>query len=340
MSNDLASLPPAGIPINPSSGAPAAPERRALTEPAASAKDERGFFDRIWGKEGFSFGALIDIINPLQHIPVIGTVYRAITGDTIGPAARIAGGTLFGGAIGLVASSLDTLIKEQTGRDVGQHMLALRDAADAPTDPAAPAGRRERDSVLFAGDFSPRPDAPPMPDAAPATMLAAAPATAQQAAAAVATIPAAAIPAARALPAAATQEAANGAGGRPVPFASAVTPGRHASALPTPQSLAADPAMLRQMQSTRTQGTAIRASLASEAATAPSFLDYMPKTAAARETDTERRQEDKALAKTAPAEATLPPQVPGDLISRMNMALEKYQTMQRVTDRPAVNVSQ
>lgn len=342
MSSDLASLPPAGTPINPSSGAPAAPERRALAEPPPDtakasaqegAKDERGFFDRIWGKDGFSFGALIDIINPLQHIPVVGTVYRAITGDTIGPAARIAGGTLFGGAVGLVAASLDTLIKEQTGRDVGQHMLAMRDDEAAPPDPTTPTGRPERDGVLFAGDFSPRSAAP---DSPPATMVAEA--ATQQTAATVATIPAAAIPAARA------QEAANGAGGRPVPFASSVTPGRRASALPTPQTLAADPGLLRQMQSTRAQGAAIRANLAADAATPPSFLDYTPKNAALRsaEAATPRSAADAsepAQAKTAPAEAA-PPQVPADLISRMNKALEKYQTMQRVTDRPALNVSQ
>ena len=30
----------------------------------------------------FSFHNLLDIVNPLQHLPVIGTLYRAITGDT------------------------------------------------------------------------------------------------------------------------------------------------------------------------------------------------------------------------------------------------------------------
>ena len=30
----------------------------------------------------FSFHDLLDIVNPLQHLPVIGTIYRAITGDT------------------------------------------------------------------------------------------------------------------------------------------------------------------------------------------------------------------------------------------------------------------
>ena len=351
------------------------PEKAALS---AGAKDERGFFDRIWGKEGFSFGALIDIINPLQHIPVVGTVYRAITGDNIGPAARIAGGSLFGGVIGLVASSIDAVVKEGTGRDVGQHMLAMRDDDDdAPADPTTPTGRPERDGVLYAGDFSPRP-ATTAPLAAPAILLAstklesakvegaklegAKPESAklesgapQQLAAAVAATapsPVAASmstiqPAARALPVkAAPQEAANGAGGSAVPFASTVSTGKRVNPLPTPQSLAGDPALLRQMQSTRPQGAAIRASLSSDTSTPASFLDYTPKNAALRGAELDQRQQTKAQEKTSAAEVPTridpasSPQVPADLITRMNMALEKYQTMQRVTDRPAVNIAQ
>ena len=49
----------------------------------------------------FSFiKSFIDIINPLQHIPIVGNIYRNITGDQISPGARIAGSTLYGGPIG------------------------------------------------------------------------------------------------------------------------------------------------------------------------------------------------------------------------------------------------
>jgi len=144
----------------------AAPDKAA---DKVAGKEERGFFDRIWGKEGFSFGALLDVINPLQHIPIVGTVYRAITGDSIGPASRIAGSTLFGGVIGLIASSIDSLVEEETGRDFGQHLLAMKGDADLPSDPTTPTGRPEREPVLYAGDFSPRPDPKTV---APMTMLA------------------------------------------------------------------------------------------------------------------------------------------------------------------------
>jgi hypothetical protein len=81
----------------------------------------------LWGSDGFTFGDLFDIINPLQHIPVISTIYRAITGDDIAVAPKVAGGALFGGVIGLVASIVDTAIDQITGNDAGEHILALFD---------------------------------------------------------------------------------------------------------------------------------------------------------------------------------------------------------------------
>ena len=86
---------------------------------------ERSFWDRLWGKEGFSFGAMLDIINPLQHIPIVSTIYRAATGDTIGPGPRMIGGTLFGGVVGLFAATADAAIEGITGKDTGSHVMAM-----------------------------------------------------------------------------------------------------------------------------------------------------------------------------------------------------------------------
>ncbi len=71
-----------------------------------------------------SFGMLLDIINPLQHLPVIGTIYRAITGDTAHPIARMIGGGLYGGFVGAALATADTMVKETSGKDTGQHILA------------------------------------------------------------------------------------------------------------------------------------------------------------------------------------------------------------------------
>ena len=72
---------------------------------------------------GLSFGDLLDVINPLQHIPIVSTLYRRITGDTMSPAAEIAGGALYGGIIGTVASIADVLFAQETGKDFGETVL-------------------------------------------------------------------------------------------------------------------------------------------------------------------------------------------------------------------------
>jgi len=74
--------------------------------------------------EGGGFADLLDIINPLQHIPIVSNIYRAVTGDTINPAGRILGGALFGGPVGFMAGIGGSLIAETTGKDVGEHLLA------------------------------------------------------------------------------------------------------------------------------------------------------------------------------------------------------------------------
>ncbi|HWC64338.1 MAG TPA: hypothetical protein VG501_11990 [Rhizomicrobium sp.] len=76
-------------------------------------------------KGGFSFHDFLSIINPLQHLPVIGTLYRALTGDTIGTPEKIAGDTLYGGLWGAVAGIADTAFEALTGKDVGDTVLAL-----------------------------------------------------------------------------------------------------------------------------------------------------------------------------------------------------------------------
>jgi hypothetical protein len=80
-----------------------------------------------------SFGDLLDLINPLHHIPIVGTVYRAITGDEIGGPAKILGGMLFGGPVGFMASIVDTIVAQATGRDLGETVMAVFvDPGEAP----------------------------------------------------------------------------------------------------------------------------------------------------------------------------------------------------------------
>lgn len=76
-------------------------------------------------EQEFSFWDALDVINPLQHIPGVNLLYRELTGDEIKPAARIAGGALFGGGLGLVAAIGDSMLEEISGRTAGGHAMAL-----------------------------------------------------------------------------------------------------------------------------------------------------------------------------------------------------------------------
>lgn len=86
-----------------------------------------------------TFGDLLDIINPLQHIPVVGTLYRALSGDEISGFARVAGDFLFGGPLGLMAGMASASIEETTGSDLGEHALALLEGDETPAAPVVAA---------------------------------------------------------------------------------------------------------------------------------------------------------------------------------------------------------
>lgn len=94
------------------------------------------------GGAGGSFmdflGALVDVVNPLQHIPVVSTIYRRLTGDQIGGAAMIAGGALYGGPLGGAMAVADVAYAEQQGAYAGDIMLASMMGDAPPATDAAP----------------------------------------------------------------------------------------------------------------------------------------------------------------------------------------------------------
>lgn len=72
-----------------------------------------------------TFDDLIDVANPLQHFPVVSTLYRAISGDQISDFAQVAGDTLYGGPLGLISSLADLTFKKTTGKDIGDTVLSM-----------------------------------------------------------------------------------------------------------------------------------------------------------------------------------------------------------------------
>jgi hypothetical protein len=84
------------------------------------------------GRPDFTFHDLLSIVNPLQHLPVIGTLYRKLTGDKIGIPEKIMGDTLYGGVSGFVSSVADAVFEKVTGKSFGDTVLSLVTGGDKP----------------------------------------------------------------------------------------------------------------------------------------------------------------------------------------------------------------
>lgn len=117
------------------------------------------------GKGGIGFHDVLSALNPLQYLPVVGNIYRALTGDTISEPLRIAGSMivsgLTGGPIGALASAAGTALQKIAGidfdrvaHDVFAAIELIHDAAPAtPTAMAqstATEPKPRQDSVIAA----------------------------------------------------------------------------------------------------------------------------------------------------------------------------------------------
>ncbi|MDR3518568.1 MAG: hypothetical protein P4M00_22460 [Azospirillaceae bacterium] len=90
------------------------------------------------GTAEFSFHDIIDTLNPLQHLPLVGTVYRAITGDTESPMARVLGGILYGGPTGFLSATFDAIVEQTDGKDPESQVVAWVTGDDSPSKAAPP----------------------------------------------------------------------------------------------------------------------------------------------------------------------------------------------------------
>ena len=124
--------------------------------PVASIDENSETANQLWGEDGFTFGDLIDLINPLQHIPGVATLYREFTGDEIAPGARLLGGSLFGGIPGAMSSLINIVVEDSTGKDVGEHVVALfsdKNAFEPEGAPVSPTFASNEKIYLRTGSF-------------------------------------------------------------------------------------------------------------------------------------------------------------------------------------------
>ncbi len=126
-----AQRPPLGITGPEAGGQTEAPSRPAWNR--SQNPEHMDPFDEPPVKE-FHFADFLDIINPLQHIPIVGTIYRAITGDEISSSASIFGGFLFGGPLGFVTAIANAIFGEASGQDPGETVLAALVGDDTAPD--------------------------------------------------------------------------------------------------------------------------------------------------------------------------------------------------------------
>ena len=102
---------------------------------ALRAQHKRWVVDETPGARRLFFGAdgvfgwddFLDVINPLQHIPIISQIYRAATGDEIDGAASLLGAIPFGplGSVGMIGAIADLAVKDVTGKDIGDNLQAM-----------------------------------------------------------------------------------------------------------------------------------------------------------------------------------------------------------------------
>jgi len=129
-------LPPAAsAKARPAALQPQIVEQLTPTKPAEEASG-------YWQSGKFSFSDFIDMINPLQHLPVISGIYRKLTGDEMGDGPRMIGGAVYGALLGSWVSGLasavaNVFVSHSTGKDIPEHIMSVAMPARTSTTPAA-----------------------------------------------------------------------------------------------------------------------------------------------------------------------------------------------------------
>jgi hypothetical protein len=129
------------------------------------------------------FSDFVALLNPLQNLPVVGTIYRQMTGDVPHPAARVIGGLIWGGPLGLIGAALTYVAEQVSGKgtteivksifDGGATAPPLAEAAPTPPVPAEPAGEPVAAATappMTAKAAASAMPAPALPDAQPPAM--------------------------------------------------------------------------------------------------------------------------------------------------------------------------
>ena len=104
---------------------------------------------------GPGFRDMLAALNPLQGLPVVGAIYRHVTGDVPHPAAQVVSSLIFGGPIGLMLGALTATFEQTTGKTPVQ--MAMDAISPGRPDPGA--------TTLAEAMMPAEPETPPVPPA-------------------------------------------------------------------------------------------------------------------------------------------------------------------------------
>lgn len=107
--------------------------------------------------QDFTLDDFVDIINPLQHLPLISMVYRELTGDEIKPAMRILGDIGYGGPTGFMSSVAQVLFEAIFGDDIAGTAIAMITGEDEAPEQAAVGGAEESVQLASTDPSTPLP---------------------------------------------------------------------------------------------------------------------------------------------------------------------------------------
>ncbi len=124
---------------------------------ASSWRVDRSAAEVYQEDEDFTFGDFVDIINPLHHIPVVGTIYRELTDEKIKPVSRVVGDVLYGAITGSVlvsciASAISAAYEQNEGAEPLTQLASAIFGADE-ADAEAPVMLAQADAKQDKGEF-------------------------------------------------------------------------------------------------------------------------------------------------------------------------------------------
>ncbi|WP_281559127.1 hypothetical protein [Thalassomonas sp. RHCl1] len=102
-------------------------EQTAGGEQTAQVDGDSSLIDTLsefsFGDNGLELTDAFDSVNILQHIPVVSGIYQQVTEQDMSAVAKLTGGFLYGGPVGLAVSAADLTLEGITGNSINNTVI-------------------------------------------------------------------------------------------------------------------------------------------------------------------------------------------------------------------------